>query len=280
MKHAIAAVFLAGTSIVAMGQSVDQAAIGQQQRQLANAGAEEGKKAYNSSGIYGVAKAVSDCLERVRAGKTSAHKCMGMEVVGLVMKDKTPVNANTETGMDWFASKNITNRVYAYCFMFLGIKSDMACGLAFASAKMASDDVVVSIKTTYKGDLTGEPEAKTTQDNQTVTVTEGEKMPDDNKPELGEGPAYKCSKASKRVEFMICEDKELSRLDLWLYKVYTRARMEHPRSHDGDTGKSSFPLGDDQTKWRLKVRDACKDVACVKTAYERRVVELKTKFPY
>ncbi len=280
MKHIIAAALLTVTSIAAMGQSVDPAAIGQQQRQLANAGAEEGKKAYNSAGIYGVAKAASDCMEGVKAGKTSAHKCMGIEVVGLVMKDKTPVNANTETGLDWFASKNITNRVYAYCFMYLAIRSDMACGLAFASAKMASDGVVASIKTTYKGDLMGEPEAKTAQEAQTVTVTEGDKMPDDNKPELGEGPAYKCSKASKRVEFMICEDKELSRLDLWLYKVYTRARMEHPRSHDGDTGKSSFPLGDDQTKWRIKVRDACKDVACLKAAYENRAIEIKQKFPY
>lgn len=122
------------------------------------------------------------------------------------------------------------------------------------------------------------PKSAQAQPKQTVIV--GDEMPDDKKPDLGEGPAYECSKASKRVELMICSDKELSRLDLWLYRVYTRARLEHPRMHDGDTGKSSFPLGDDQTKWRTKVRDACKDVGCIMTAYESRVIEIKRKFPY
>jgi hypothetical protein len=118
------------------------------------------------------------------------------------------------------------------------------------------------------------------QESQTVKVNEDDEVPDDSEPKLGQGPAFQCSKASKHVELMICADKELSRLDLWLYKVYTRARMEHPRSHDGDTGKSSFPLGDDQTRWRTKVRDACIDADCVMTAYQRRVIEIKRKFPY
>lgn len=158
--------------------------------------------------------------------------------------------------------------------------------LPFTSGKTETMPVLSAVALDFNGVYASIPLPKPAprpaqkQEGQTVTVTEGEELPDDKKPELGEGPAYQCSKASKRVEFMICEDKELSRLDLWLFKVFTRAQLEHPRSHDGDTGKSSFPLGDDQTKWRTKVRDACKDVACIKTAYERRVIEIKTKFPY
>lgn len=93
-------------------------------------------------------------------------------------------------------------------------------------------------------------------------------------------PSFDCAKASNRVERLICGDEELARLDVKLLEIYNLAKDEHPRSHDGDTGKSSFPLGADQTRWRTKVRDACKDVACLKTAYEHRAIEIKTKFPY
>lgn len=156
MKHIIAAVFLAVTSIAAMGQTFDQASIAQKQRQQANAGAVQAKKTYETGGIYSLAKASSDCMESVKAGASSPYKCMGIEVVGLAIKDKTPANSNTKTGLDWFESKNITNRVYAYCFMFLGIKSDIACAQTFSTAKMASDGVLATTTAIYKGDLIGD----------------------------------------------------------------------------------------------------------------------------
>jgi hypothetical protein len=145
MKNIITVLLLAVTSFAAMGQPLDRASIAQKQRQQANAGAIEAKKAYTKGGIYELAQSSSDCMDGVKTGRASPYKCMGIEAAGLALKEKTPANSSTQAGLDWFDSEKITNRVYAYCFMFLGIRSEMACAQTFATAKMASDSVVAGI---------------------------------------------------------------------------------------------------------------------------------------
>ena len=240
MKNIIAAVFLAFASIASMAQAVDQASIAQKQRQQANSGAKAAQAAYDKGGLVGVAELSSTCFNDAQTGARASDYCLGIEAVGVTMREKSP-DADA-SAKSWFDHPKMTNRVLTHCIQYLGLRGDMACAQRLAVARAA--------------------------------------IPDRSQAPAAVQPSFDCSKASTRVERLICSDEDLARLDVELLEIYNLAKDEHPRMHDGDTGKSSFPLGADQTRWRTKVRDACKDVACLKTAYERRAIEIKTKFPY
>lgn len=242
MKNIIAAVFMAVTSIAAMAQAVDQASIAQKQRQQANAGAASAQAAYDKGGLVGVAELSAACFNDAKTGARASDYCLGIEAVGVTARDKSPdADASAKS---WFDHPQMTNRVLTHCIQFLGLRGDMACAQRLAVARAA--------------------------------IPERSQAPAVSVPQ----PAFDCQDASNRVERLICSNHELARLDVELSEIFNLAKGEHPRSINGETGKTSFPLGADQTRWRTKVRDACKDVACVKTAYERRAIEIKTKFPY
>ncbi len=244
MKHIIAAALLTVTSIAAMGQAFDQASIAQKQRQQANAGAKAAQVAHDKGGLTGVAELSAACFNDAQTGARASDYCLGIEAVGVTMRDKSP-DADP-SAKSWFNHPQMTNRVLTHCIQYLGLRDEMACAQRLAVARAAIPDR-----------------------SQAPAATP-----------VALKPSFDCAEASHRVERIICSNQELSRLDAELAEIFGRAQGEHPRMMNGETGSTSFPLGRSQMKWLSSVRNVCKDAACLKTAYQRRAVEIKTKFPY
>jgi uncharacterized protein len=78
--------------------------------------------------------------------------------------------------------------------------------------------------------------------------------------------SFDCAKAKSAVEKMICADSELSMLDWTSADYYRKAGTTMP-------GAKSC-LRDDQRAWLAKLRNACKDKACLKRVYLDRLAEL------
>lgn len=78
-------------------------------------------------------------------------------------------------------------------------------------------------------------------------------------------PSFDCSKASNKVERLICDDRELSVLDVELSKSYQIAR---------ETSTDKEQLKRDQISW-VKLSRACEEKSCVKSALEMRLKQLK-----
>lgn len=78
-------------------------------------------------------------------------------------------------------------------------------------------------------------------------------------------PSFNCQNASARVEKMICNSEELSKLDVQLSDVYKTALS-------ADANKEL--IKQQQNNWRKNIRDACALDPCVKTAYKNRIAEL------
>ena len=78
---------------------------------------------------------------------------------------------------------------------------------------------------------------------------------------------FDCSKASSFVEKTVCSDRELSNLDDLLATSYKRALS---KSSDLNSLKSQ------QREWIKQGRDQCKDIACIRAAYSKRLAELNT----
>jgi uncharacterized protein len=80
--------------------------------------------------------------------------------------------------------------------------------------------------------------------------------------------SFDCTKASTRVERMICADISLSRLDDAMSQTYGQMRM----AQSADAGASAW-LKKTQREW-LKQRNACDAPACVREAYMVRLEEV------
>jgi uncharacterized protein len=78
--------------------------------------------------------------------------------------------------------------------------------------------------------------------------------------------SFDCSKASSRVEQMICQDEEVSALDEHLARYYQGARMA--------LGRGADCLKADQREWLANVRGRCADRHCLRNAYLARLAEL------
>jgi uncharacterized protein len=76
--------------------------------------------------------------------------------------------------------------------------------------------------------------------------------------------SFDCGKAASEIEKIICGNDELSRLDESLNKAYLKAL---------EWKDIKNRIIKSQRQW-LKVRNACKDAECLKTAYETRIKEL------
>jgi uncharacterized protein len=79
------------------------------------------------------------------------------------------------------------------------------------------------------------------------------------------GASFNCAKASVWVEKVICSDPQLSGLDELLMASYKKALSS--ASHEST-------LKTTQRTWLESVRNACKDVACLKQTYTSRLAEL------
>jgi len=80
----------------------------------------------------------------------------------------------------------------------------------------------------------------------------------------GEVFAFDCSKATTKVEKLICSDKKLFELDKEMNAYYKEAVKREPQE-----------IRDEQRKW-LKIRNACIEVGCISAAYEEKIDELKS----
>lgn len=76
------------------------------------------------------------------------------------------------------------------------------------------------------------------------------------------GASFDCTKATTNVEKMICENEELSQLDIELSEVFKAFYF------------SSNEIKNAQKAW-IKDRDKCQDKACIESMYQNRIKELK-----
>jgi len=77
--------------------------------------------------------------------------------------------------------------------------------------------------------------------------------------------SFDCTKATTPTEKQICSDATLSRLDEQLDDAYRSAQHRV---------ESRTALRDAQRTWLATRRDACKDVACLRSAYQSRIEAL------
>lgn len=87
------------------------------------------------------------------------------------------------------------------------------------------------------------------------------------KPLPPDGPSFDCTKASQRVEFLICDTPELAKLDRTLSTVYKSAMTA--------AGPNAKRLQRQQRAWRTGTRDTCPDTACVATIVRERLAILR-----
>ncbi|MBF0118877.1 MAG: DUF1311 domain-containing protein [Desulfobacterales bacterium] len=76
--------------------------------------------------------------------------------------------------------------------------------------------------------------------------------------QLAFAASFDCSKASTKVEKLVCDDANLSKLDEELGKAY------------GEAKKKVFDLNDEQRAW-LKSRNKCIDTECLTNIYRDRI---------
>lgn len=84
-------------------------------------------------------------------------------------------------------------------------------------------------------------------------------------PFSAEAASFDCAKASTKVEHLICDDQELSKLDEELAQSYKAALQDHTQA---DTIRY-------QQKIWMKVRNACADMTCLRNAYSGRLTSLR-----
>lgn len=82
--------------------------------------------------------------------------------------------------------------------------------------------------------------------------------------------SFDCAKSTSNTELLICGNTELSKLDDDLDKSYQQALA---------SSKVKPSLTNAQRKWLRDVRNACLNVACLKSVYKLRISELLTRSP-
>ncbi len=75
--------------------------------------------------------------------------------------------------------------------------------------------------------------------------------------------SFDCTKATTKIERMICGDAELSKLDEELNAAYKSAAQDN----------SQGTARREQKEW-LKRRNSCEDVTCLRDAYQARIAQL------
>jgi uncharacterized protein len=77
--------------------------------------------------------------------------------------------------------------------------------------------------------------------------------------------SFDCAKAQSKVEHLICDNPEISKLDEEIGKAYPQAL-----ERSADKPKATK----EQRRWLKEVRNGCADVGCLKAAYQARIEEL------
>ncbi len=84
-------------------------------------------------------------------------------------------------------------------------------------------------------------------------------------PAISLAAGFNCEKASSAVEKMICTNPDLSVMDESMTAAYKKAAAG---------ASDSAPLSADHKLWLKNTRNACRDVSCMKKAYQDRIIEL------
>jgi len=79
-----------------------------------------------------------------------------------------------------------------------------------------------------------------------------------------QGASFDCGKAKTKVEHLICDDAEISKLDEELNESYKAALKDKAQAAS---------IKQAQKLW-IKGRNRCTDAACVRGAYQKRISEL------
>lgn len=80
--------------------------------------------------------------------------------------------------------------------------------------------------------------------------------------------SFECAKAKTKVEHIICDNPEISRLDEVLAQSYMAALRDQLHAN---------AIRQTQKQWMAE-RNACRDVACVRSAYIKRNMQMRTAF--
>lgn len=80
------------------------------------------------------------------------------------------------------------------------------------------------------------------------------------------GASFNCAKSFVKIEKLICENSEISKLDEELAHVYATLKKKE---------KSS--LVDDQRRWLKDIRNSCNEESCVLNAYKMRINDLSDR---
>ncbi len=81
-----------------------------------------------------------------------------------------------------------------------------------------------------------------------------------------QGASFDCAKAQTKVEHLICDNPEISKLDDELSVAYKAALKDE---------KQAASIRQSQKRW-IKDRNGCQEVVCLKKTYQARIHELKT----
>jgi len=81
-----------------------------------------------------------------------------------------------------------------------------------------------------------------------------------------QGASFDCGKAQTKVEHLICDNPEISKLDDELSEAYKAVLKDQAQAE---------AIKQAQKQW-VRVRNNCRDVTCVRSAYETRLVTITT----
>ncbi len=82
--------------------------------------------------------------------------------------------------------------------------------------------------------------------------------------------SFDCTKSTTGIEKLICKSEALSRLDHDLFAAYQEAMRFQ---------KSAVPLRKAQRQWLQQERGSCTDEPCLRKAYEKRIVQVRSLIP-
>ncbi len=107
--------------------------------------------------------------------------------------------------------------------------------------------------------MSGAPTALTSSSEQIKPTQDAVKAPF--------APSFDCLKVSSNADFMVCNDRELSNLDLQMSHFYKLAR---------EATQDKLQLRAEQIAW-IKTKKACDTNACLEKAYHLRITQLSNR---
>lgn len=85
-------------------------------------------------------------------------------------------------------------------------------------------------------------------------------------------PSFDCRNVKKdSVEFLICTNNDLSKLDVELNEIYKKVINNHNIEESIKTN-----IKNEQTNWVINIRNGCNNISCLEYIYTNKITELKS----